>query len=75
MNDLKLTGNQKRYLAKPRTKNIGNGTQLIFAWTDAELKTIHQLAKLGLLKRYPSTCSFWELTNEGKKIQECLSHN
>lgn len=72
MNELRLTGNQKRYLVKPRTKDIGSGVRLIFAWTDAELKTILQLSKLGILKRYPSSSGFCELTEEGEKIQKYL---
>jgi len=72
MNEVKLTGNQKRYLVKPKTKDIGNGTRLIFAYTDAELRTIRQLEALGLLKRYPSTSGFWELTDEGKELQGTL---
>jgi hypothetical protein len=72
MNEVKLTGKQKRYLVKPKTKDIGNGTRLIFAYTDAELRTIRQLEALGLLKRYPSTSGFWELTDEGKELQGTL---
>jgi hypothetical protein len=72
MNEVKLTGNQKRYLVKPKTRDIGNGTRLIFAYTDAELNTIRQLEALGLLKRYPSTSGFWELTDEGKELQGTL---
>jgi hypothetical protein len=72
MNKVKLTGNQKRYLAKPKTKDIGNGTRLIFAYTDAELNTIRQLQELGILQRYPSTSGFWELTDTGKEIQNNL---
>jgi hypothetical protein len=65
-NKVELTGNQKRFLAAPKTKDIGNGTRLIFAYTDAEVRVIHQLEILGLLKRYPSTSGFWELTDKGK---------
>ena len=72
MNEVTLTGNQKRYLAKPKTRDVGNGTRLIFAYTDAELRTIRQLQALGLLKRYPSTSGFWELTDEGKELQGTL---
>jgi hypothetical protein len=72
MHEVKLTGNQKRYLVKPKTKDIGNGTRLIFAYTDAELRVIRQLEALGLLKRYPSTSGFWELTDEGKELQGTL---
>jgi len=72
MNELRLTGNQKRYLTKPKTTDIGSGVRLIFAWTDAELKTVLQLSKLGLLKRYHSSSSLWELTEEGEKIQKYL---
>lgn len=72
MNELRFTGNQKRYLTKPKTKDIGSGVRLIFAWTDAELKTVLQLSKLGLLKRYHSSSSLWELTEEGEKIQKYL---
>jgi hypothetical protein len=72
MNEVTLTGNQKRYLAKPKTRDVGNGTRLIFAYTDAELRTIRQLEALGLLKRYPSTSGFWELTDEGKELQGTL---
>ena len=73
MNQVTLTGNQKRYLARPKTKSVGNGNRLIFAYTDAELRTIRQLEALGLLKRYPSTSSFWELTDEGKQLQDTLT--
>jgi hypothetical protein len=72
MNKVKLTGNQKKYLAKPKTKDIGNGTRLIFAYTDAELNTIRQLQELGMLQRYPSTSGFWELTDAGKEFQNNL---
>jgi len=72
MNEVTLTGNQKRYLAKPKTRDVGNGNRLIFAYTDAELRTIRQLEALGLLKRYPSTSGFWELTDKGRELQGTL---
>jgi len=72
MQEVTLTGNQKRYLAKPKTKDIGNGKRLIFAYTDAELRTIRQLEALGLLKRYPSTSGFWELSDKGRELQGTL---
>jgi len=72
--EIKLTGNQKRYLVKPKTKDVGNGTRLIFAYTDAELNTIRQLEALGLLKRCTSMAPswFWELTDKGKELQGTL---
>lgn len=73
MTAVTLTGNQRRYLARPKTKDIGNGTRLIFAYTDAELRVIRQLEALGLLKRYPSSSGFWELTDEGRKLQDALT--
>jgi len=60
----KLTGNQKRFLANPPTKDFGNGKRLVFAYTDAQLNTIKQLETLGFLKRYPSSSGFWSLVEK-----------
>jgi hypothetical protein len=58
-----LNGNQKRFLADPPTRDVGNGQRLVFAYTDAQLRVVRQLEALGFLKRYPSTSGYWILCN------------
>lgn len=62
-----LTGNQKRFLANPPTKQHGD-KRLVFAYTDAQLKTVLQLVELGFLVRYPSTSGFWLMTDKVNEL-------
>jgi hypothetical protein len=68
-NTARLTGNQKRFLANPPTKQYGD-KRLVFAYTDAQLKTVRQLVNLGFLVRYQSTSGFWEMTDKVKELNE-----